>query len=624
MPLRPDFCPAPCPDESLYSLLSRYHRLSGHADCRETLHELFGSHTHVVASVLPTGLGTVQQALLPTWPPRAIVDVLTLFPYFRPFLAPKQAGRAYDYLVGKEHGAIKTLLGLVASLIGASNLFRFCPLCVAEDRRDYGQAYWHRSHQLPGVWLCPRHDVPLFDLSAAWVVSQRHQLFLPDDQTVVAQASLLLVTTQQLAIMRRLAGLCAGVLQANIATSTEGGAWPSYRRQAERLGLTLRGGRLNLSGILARLRNQIVALPCTHEFAFFHRVPVGEGGWAMVLLHKPRRALHPLKHLVLADCLGLDCAGLLEGLGEQAYRPSIISPPAAPLPPPPVRDAQLMDLLGTRRLSLRRVAADMGLSVTTLRLEAARLGLDIAVRPKMLSPDRVAALVQDLVGGMPLAKAAAAHGVSLATVYRVQRLQPDAAAQRKRLLRTRECEARRLRLLQDIRSMPLRQSPEYVWLYRNDRAWLGKQVAKSGKRPRAAVPRIDWRARDRALATQVLQWARAQSDEGGLPLRITRARIGRELHISAWLEHELERLPMTGRTVLRVLETPAQFQCRKLRWASVRLREEGLPVVRWRLLRLAGIRVFADSSVWQFVQELSCDAEEDVVAGAWQLPQGVG
>lgn len=34
---------------------------------------------------------------------------------------------------------------------------RYCPDCVARDRRKRGFAYWRRMHQLPGVFWCPLH-----------------------------------------------------------------------------------------------------------------------------------------------------------------------------------------------------------------------------------------------------------------------------------------------------------------------------------------------------------------------------------------------------------------------------------------------------------------------------------
>ncbi len=37
----------------------------------------------------------------------------------------------------------------------------FCKHCMAEDLEFHGMSYWRRSHQIPGVFWCPKHRAPL-------------------------------------------------------------------------------------------------------------------------------------------------------------------------------------------------------------------------------------------------------------------------------------------------------------------------------------------------------------------------------------------------------------------------------------------------------------------------------
>jgi len=37
----------------------------------------------------------------------------------------------------------------------------FCSLCLTSDYSNFGEPFWHKSHQLPTVYYCPTHDVPL-------------------------------------------------------------------------------------------------------------------------------------------------------------------------------------------------------------------------------------------------------------------------------------------------------------------------------------------------------------------------------------------------------------------------------------------------------------------------------
>lgn len=45
----------------------------------------------------------------------------------------------------------------LAAPIGPS----FCPLCLISDYSNFGEPFWHKSHQLPTVYYCPTHHVPL-------------------------------------------------------------------------------------------------------------------------------------------------------------------------------------------------------------------------------------------------------------------------------------------------------------------------------------------------------------------------------------------------------------------------------------------------------------------------------
>ena len=40
-----------------------------------------------------------------------------------------------------------------------------CPLCMREDKRKYGEWYYHREHQIPGVKCCPYHNVKLIKVA---------------------------------------------------------------------------------------------------------------------------------------------------------------------------------------------------------------------------------------------------------------------------------------------------------------------------------------------------------------------------------------------------------------------------------------------------------------------------
>lgn len=72
---------------------------------------------------------------------------------------------------------------------------KYCPICTDEDRRQYGEAYWHREHQIRNMQICTRHNCRLVNSS---VVAKSEQTFtlcpaesyIADQQPVIETDSL--------------------------------------------------------------------------------------------------------------------------------------------------------------------------------------------------------------------------------------------------------------------------------------------------------------------------------------------------------------------------------------------------------------------------------------------------
>lgn len=54
-------------------------------------------------------------------------------------------------------------------------------MCLIEDTQKYGEPYWHRMHQIPGVLVCPTHGFVLLDSSIAVEAIRKKSLRLDFD-----------------------------------------------------------------------------------------------------------------------------------------------------------------------------------------------------------------------------------------------------------------------------------------------------------------------------------------------------------------------------------------------------------------------------------------------------------
>ena len=105
----------------------------------------------------------------------------TVFPYATAFFEPAVFDKALAAALAT--GAAAVGMGAVTQSVSDQARFRrFCPMCAREDRRRYGESYWHRAHSLPGVLLCLEHGRVLRSTTVptsgtkAWSYALPHEL----------------------------------------------------------------------------------------------------------------------------------------------------------------------------------------------------------------------------------------------------------------------------------------------------------------------------------------------------------------------------------------------------------------------------------------------------------------
>jgi hypothetical protein len=81
----------------------------------------------------------------------------TVFPYATAFFEPGTFENATRAALST--GSSATGMGAVTQSVSDHIRFRrFCPACIIEDKKRWGESYWRRSHNLPGVLVCLVHN----------------------------------------------------------------------------------------------------------------------------------------------------------------------------------------------------------------------------------------------------------------------------------------------------------------------------------------------------------------------------------------------------------------------------------------------------------------------------------
>nr|WP_300850421.1 TnsD family Tn7-like transposition protein [uncultured Acetatifactor sp.] len=159
------FFPTPYPDECLYSIFCRYYVRSGISSPTVATKRFFGCDKSLLTSTVyfPRKLERLDYWVNPDSDitGRKLICEHTAYPYHSISYVDDIYRRMEEVIRdGIPQDGIEDL---IRRMIGkckytfTEQYLRYCPECAREDIEKYGETYWHRLPQMPGVKFCPKH-----------------------------------------------------------------------------------------------------------------------------------------------------------------------------------------------------------------------------------------------------------------------------------------------------------------------------------------------------------------------------------------------------------------------------------------------------------------------------------
>lgn len=296
----------PYPDELLYSAVTRYHHRAGYRDAAYTGRELFGTGKGGTTIAMPARLGYLVSVL--PQPHHYTVDVLidrhTLFPFYGAFLSADRGRQVRATMTECEGVAnVHFQCGLVTTPHRITHL-RFCPACAAQDRVRFGETYWHRTHQAPGMLVCHLHDV-LLEKTDIYVLNVDIRQEFMTAETYIPMAALprmLDMTERRSQLLRQLARDVAWLLGQESLSGELALLQNRYRGLLHDRGfmqMTARGW-VSRRGALCDAFIDFFTLPLLTELDSTLRQ-----NWLIRLYAEAFRPQPPLYHLLMMQFLGV-------------------------------------------------------------------------------------------------------------------------------------------------------------------------------------------------------------------------------------------------------------------------------------------------------------------------------
>lgn len=571
------YFPEMLPGELLYSSLARFGRVMGlsGAKVRETL---LGPRYMGAVALVPANVGYMVSRLPESagYDSKRIVYDHTLCPYFTAFFDEHRRQEMLDYVVtGSPRGtrAWNTLRTITEQGKNTKAL-RYCPLCAEEDVETFGECYWHRAHQAPGVAVCHKHHIALWetDVRTDDLVS-----FVPLEPSHIHAKEILLPDgPQSLQVVEWLASASYALMTSGLEldpTSTK-----ALLRGA--LGLSA-APESALSACIDFIGHYSAELL---DFLGCRFDPMDRQNWFYRMLNHSARMHHPMRYLMAFHFLNLDLDTVLHAASIHEVAATASDPFGAPpwqcLNPactkygqPVIEDAHVKFTVDRWQGTFECPVCGQRYRRTSVHPEHARV-----LAYGQIWEDRVQKL---LAQGNSCRAVAIMMGVSDGTIQK--RAQNSGA--RRRVIDSDLRQAYRDKWLKAIESHPdlgtyrlsQLEPSTHTWLCRHDATWLRDHSPRQ----------VDWARRDNEYLVEAQETVQAML--AGPPMRIGLYAVAKRTSHCDQIIKNLDRLPATKAYLHSVCESMEDYVLRRARPTILKYVEESTIPSRVQFLERAGL-----------------------------------
>jgi hypothetical protein len=613
------FFPDPYPDELFYSICARYSRRVGYQSQTYTTSDLFGARI-LVAIALPSNLNHLISVLPPghRYTVDQLIDEHTLLPFYAPFLPPERVVKVRESMA-EDNGGKRThsAAGVLARGNSQYATFRYCPACVTEDRRRYGETYWHRAHQAPRAIVCPRHAVWL-EPSDVYLHSRDRRKSISTAEEAVRQVPERLVSTDEIShqIHLWIARESRWLLDHPSRGNTPEGLRARYHN------LLFARALAKYSGVvpMRKLREEIRNFYSDELLAGLHSRLDLRSNWLLRLLLLRRNsatAHHPIHHLLMMRFLGCTVAEFL----QVPTQPQPFGPGPWPCLNPVCSRYQELCIetfeirpyrLGPQGKVVVKAAdfrCECGFTYSR-RVPDPTTGSDDggywvrsrgAVWEEALRQLSLSGKYSSREMGQKLGVKGSLIRAKVVRIRRDWEATKQARAQARAEARLAAKELKRAKcreqMLQAMKDHPRASRSEfsrlvpiaYSWLLRHDREWA--EASLPAPRPHIKPPpRIDWKRRDAEFAAEARATAERLKQAPGRPIRVSKSLIAQEIGVLPIIYSKAHHLPLTKAVLDEVSESLDDWAARRIQWAAECFRQAGGRPTSGQVLKRATVR----------------------------------
>ena len=180
------YLPPIYPDELVYSWFCRYYVHAGCFTHKMALDDiLYSRHNNPSKEFIGHLSLEAKEKIQAIYSLEKLVLDHTMFPQYARFLSLERKKSALHHLAHEFCDAHQ--LFAVLPRTESDRFLKYCPLCAEEDRKAYGETYWHRVHQIRNLTICPHHQCLLESSTVPATSAQKYTLCPAEEYAINLQ-----------------------------------------------------------------------------------------------------------------------------------------------------------------------------------------------------------------------------------------------------------------------------------------------------------------------------------------------------------------------------------------------------------------------------------------------------
>ncbi|WP_131394578.1 TnsD family Tn7-like transposition protein [Comamonas thiooxydans] len=294
------------PGETLFSLLSRQHFLSGESHAWRTVERYFGCSHSGFQHDLPSRLASfVARTGGKLGDVRSVALNHTLLSFYRAFIPAMECSQIIEGMREDSVVHSKMRLGISRSRFRAHHPLKACQMCMMDDMQLTGWAYWRLEHQYPGVWTCIKHSQPLLVAKLKAKEGQRLPWSLPRSNELHETHAF--TSSDTLDRLNRLSRLIGDLVRIGTREPfSVSSLYLVYQNAMKSRGWMTDSGRFRMKAAASAFLEHISRVIQVDEFNGLPQTS-GEANDMLVRMLRPSRThVHPLQHILMVDWLFTD------------------------------------------------------------------------------------------------------------------------------------------------------------------------------------------------------------------------------------------------------------------------------------------------------------------------------